>query len=92
VTGLFVGGGQAVEAYHQQKHNQLAESRYQELDARTRALEEAKTQPMPTAPAHPENPSQRVKQILEAGRRPRESFAAALAALPDNEEELGIQR
>ena len=70
VTGLFTGGSQAVDAYHQQKHNLRDEAKLIELDGRTRTLEQTVTM----------TPSRNVQKILDNGSRHAPSFEAAEAA------------
>lgn len=67
VVGLLTGGSQAVAAYHQQKHNARDEAKINELDGRTRALEQAVA------------PSRHVDAILARGARNHESFREAEA-------------
>jgi hypothetical protein len=65
--GLFTGGGQAVEAYHQSKHNRRDEAKLMELDGRIHTLEQTIT------------PSRNIQKIIENGPRQAASFQTAEA-------------
>ena len=64
-AGLFAGGGQAVAAHHQQKHNRRDEMKLVELDSHTQALEQTIM------------PSRHVQKILENGPRHQHDFKTA---------------